>query len=633
MTQASRRLLGTCMLLAAMYGASPCCAQERFFETATVQARPLSSATGSVTVLERAAIETSGARTVGELLRLVPGVTVTTNSGRGGFSVAQIRAGEPNFTLVLLDGVPLNDSTYQVGDVFNLEGLPTAGIERIEIVRGPLSSFYGSTGLAGVVQIFTREGGPGQPRGEAEISAGDASFRRLSGTLSGSFGTDRGSWSVTGLGEEEAERIAEERFEQAGGLASLSLALNEGTKLRFKARGSSWEGDDYPDASGGPVFGSGELRHSDNQELSLATELSLGKDRHQLAASIYRHGLDRESPAVFPQVPSSIEETRYTRTRFGWASVLKNLPEGGRWSAGVDVQREEGRNDSVLLLPEEFGGAISGDYEITRTLPGAYTELLVERSQWTFEAGSRIDLPEDHAAQWSPRLGIGWRPADRVRLHASAGRAWKLPSFFALASPPALGGNPDLRPETVIGGDLGADWQLAGGRADAGLTVFYNRYKDLIDFDFDLFTHLNRSEVETRGAEGTFGWHPSAKLTLDASATWQKIEDRLTKVNLRHRPEWSGGLRLRWEPITAISLDLEARTVSRYFDQQIPVRDRETVSGYELVNLGAAWRFAAPWELRLHLDNLLDQGYETLIGFPGPERSLRAGLRWRSKTR
>lgn len=604
------------LLFAAAAGAQETDPVETFYATATVQERPLSSATGSVTVIDREAIDASGARTVGELLRTAPGVSVTTNS-RGGSSVAHIRAGEPNFTLVLLDGVPLNDSTYQVGDVFNLEGLPTAGIERIEIVRGPLSSFYGSTGLSGVIQIFTRDGEERAALAEeAELSAGDASFRRGSGTVSGK------GWSVTALWEEEAERIAEERFEQAGGLASLSFPVGS-ARLQLKARGSSWEGDDYPDASGGPVFGSGELRHTDHEELSLAAELSVG-DRHRLDASVYRHGMDRRSPEVFPQVPPSVEETRYTRTRFGWASLLRSSP-GIRWSAGVDVQREQGENESLLLLPVDFGGAVRGDYDITRTLPGAYTELILDRGPWTFELGSRIDLPEDHATQWSPRAGVG-RRIGKARLRASAGRGWKLPSFFALASPPALGGNPDLRPETILGGDLGVEWQL--GRTDAGLTLFYNRYEDLIDFDFATFTHLNRSEVDTRGIEGTFGWRPRDGLSLQASATWQEFD---AEADLRHRPERTGGLRVLWEPIEAVTLDFDAQAVSRYFDRQIPVEDRGTVEGYELLGVGAAWRFASPWELRLRVDNLLDERYETLIGFPGPGRSLRAGLRWSSR--
>ena len=591
------------LLLAVSLLPSPAGAQdpaETFYETATVQARPLSSAAGSVTVIDREAIEASGARTVGDLLRLAPGVSLTTN-GRGGFSAAQIRAGEPNFTLVLLDGVPLNDSTYQVGDAFNLEGLPTAGIERIEIVRGPLSSFYGSTGLAGVVQVFTRDGG--KPAVEAELSAGDASFRRGTGTVSGP------GWSVTALWEEEAERIAEERFEQAGALASLTRG-----RLQLKARGAWWEGDDYPDASGGPVFGDGALRHSDHEELSLAAGLTFG-ERHRLDASVYRHAMDRESPAVLFVVPDAIEETRFTRTRLGWASILESS-DALRWSAGMDVQREQGENESLLA------GFLPGDYDITRTLPGAYTELIAGRGDWTFELGSRIDLPEDHAEQWSPRLGVA-RQLGKARLRASAGRAWKLPSFFALASPPELGGNPDLRPETVLGGDLGAEWRL--DRSDAGLTLFYNRYEDLIDFDFESFLHLNRAEVETRGVEGTWGWKPRDGISLRANVTWQEFQ---SEADLRHRPEWTGSVQTNWQPVETVTLDLDAQAVSRFFDRQIPVEGRRTVDGYELLGLGAAWRFAKPWELRLRLDNLLDEKYETLIGFPGPERSVRAGLRW-----
>lgn len=599
---------------------------ETFYETATVEARPLSSATGSVTVIGGEEIEASGARTVGELLRLSPGVSLTTNATRGGLAVAHIRAGESNFTLVLLDGVALNDPLYQEGDVFDLEGLPTAGIERIEIVRGPLSSFYGSTGLAGVIQIFTRDGRPGRTSSTAEIAGGDASFRRGSGTVSGGAGS-AGSYSVTALWEEESERIAGERFEQAGGLASLTVPVGA-ARLRLKARGTSWEGDDYPDASGGPVYGSGELRSSEHGEASLAAELTRGTQR--ITASVYRHAMDRRSPGVGFLVPPSSEETAFTRLRAGWSSVLA-ASGGRRWSAGVDVQHEDGENDSVLFLGDR---EIPGDYDVSRTLPGAWTELVVDRGPWTFEAGSRVDVPEDHATQWSPRLGVGWRPTEWIRLHASAGRAWKLPSFFALASPPQLGGNPDLRPETVLGGDVGADWRLFCGRVETGLTLFYNRYEDLIDFDFPTFTHVNRSEVETRGVEGTLGWRPaSGRLSFQANATRQEFEDRTGGANLRHRPDWTGGAAARWQPVAAVTLDLDARAVSGSYDEQIPVRGRDRVEGYELVGLGASWRLAGPlkgWELRLRGENLLDEEYETLIGFPGPERSWWLGLRWRS---
>ncbi len=592
--------------------------------------RPLSSATGSVAVLDREAIEASGARTVAELLRFVPGVDVTSGGTRGGLTTAQIRGGDPNFTLVLLDGVPLNDATYQVGDAFNLEGLPALAIERIEIVRGPLSSFYGSTGLAGVINILTRQGSSGSPAVEAETAAGDASFRQANASVSGSLGDT--AYFVGGTWEEERERVADERFEQGNVHANLSTPIGD-AQLQLRTRYSSWQGDDYPDASGGPALGSGELRRSDHQEASLGSELRFGgrdPERHKLSVAFYRHDLDRTSPAIGFAVPASTEATRYTVARAGWSSVLV-AAKGLRLSAGADVQREEGENRSVLHLPPAFGGDVPGDYDIARTLPGAYAELIAERGNVVIEAGSRFDAPEDRAVEWSPRLGVSWRPGGgSTRFHASAGRAWKQPSFFALGSPPQLGGNPDLKPEKVLGGDLGVDRDFAGGRLDAGLTLFYNRFDDLIDFDFESFSHVNRSEVEARGAELSLGWRPLDGLSLHANATWQQVEDLTTHAHLRHRPKWVGGARLDWRPAPRLDLQLDFQGVTSSFDEQIPVPERDTVGGYGIAGLAGTWRLADRWQIRGRIDNLTDRDYETLIGFPGPGHSFRIGLRYGS---
>ncbi len=589
--------------------------------------RPLSSATGSVAVLDREAIEASGARTVAELLRFVPGLDVTSGGTRGGLTTAQIRGGDPNFTLVLLDGVPLNDATYQVGDAFNLEGLPVFAVERIEIVRGPLSSFYGSTGLAGVINIVSRHGQSGAQSVEAEAAAGDASLRQANAAVSGSLGA--ASYYVGGTWEEERQRVADERFEQGNVHANLSAPLGD-AQLQLRTRYSSWQGDDYPDASGGPVLGSGELRRSDHDEISVASDLRFGaeRERHKLAVSLYRHDLDRTSPAIGFAVPASTEATRYTVARAGWSSVLY-AARGLRLSAGADLQREKGENHSLLLLPPDFGGEIAGDYEITRTLPGAYAELIAERGDVVVEAGSRFDAPEDRAIQWSPRLGVSWRPdGGSTRIHASAGRAWKQPSFFALASPPQLGGNPALKPERALGGDLGVERGFAANRLDAGVTLFYNRFDDLIDFDFATFTHVNRSQVEARGVELSLAWKPVERFSVHTNATWQRVEDLTTQARLRHRPKWVGGARIDWRPAARLDLQLDFQGVSRSFDEQIPVPDRITVSGYGVAGLAGTWRLRDRWQLRGRIDNLLDRDYEALIGFPGPGRSLRLGLRY-----
>jgi outer membrane cobalamin receptor len=595
------------------------------YETATVHARAVVGATTAVTVVEREQIERSGAVTAADVLAAVPGVTVSAAGSRGGLATARIRGGDPNFTLVLVDGVPVNDGTYQVGGVFDLEGLPAGAIERIEVVRGPFSSFYGSTGLAGVVRIVTRTGS-GTNGGEVALEAGSGDRR------AGRLFLGAGSFALGGSWEEESGRVAEESFDGLHLHGGGAVGLGRAGTLRLSGRIASWRSDDYPEASGGPVHGSGRLRSSDHGELSLAAELD-GSGRfagHRLRLGAYRHRLDRESPAIGFVVPDSAEETRFTRIDGGWS--WSRLLEAGaerslRWGAVVDVEHEEGDNASLLLLPPAFGGAVSGDYGLSRTTPGGGVDLLATRGRWTAEGGLRVDVPDGEGARWSPRLGLAFQASDAWRLRASAGRAFKLPSFFALASPPALGGNPDLSPETMTGGDLGLSWRGAGGHGSAEVALFVHRYRDLVDFDFERFTHLNRSRVEARGVE--WGWtaRPAERLGWAVDLTYQEVEDEATGETLRNRPDWHGGARLDWWPRGPgeVRVHLAVRHAGEQRDEQIPVPELTRVEPVTLVDLGLSGELAG-WRLDLRVDNVLDDEAETFVGFPAPGRGLRVGV-------
>ncbi len=608
-----------------------------FYATATVRERPVDDAAGSVTVIGRANIEASGARTVAELLRAAPGVYVSSGATRGGVSHASIRGGDPNFTLVMLDGVLLNDVTDPQGGSFNLESLPAAMVERIEVVRGPTSSFYGSTGLAGIVHVFTRRGDVedsatgGDPTAEIEVEGGDASLLRGVASAGGSIA--RGGDFFLGLSwEEERQRIAEESFEQANVQGGLGLPLADNALLRLSTRASSWQASDYPEASGGPTFGSGELRDSDHDELSLGAELLFGgagddRQRHRLSATWYRQDLGRGSPGVFPQVPPSIEETSYRRARLGWSSTFFS-GDDLEVSGGIDVEREQGDNRSTLILPPFLGGTVAGDYRVDRTQGGGHLQLLRARDRLSLELGLRVDSVEDDGPQVSPRLGLSYRLGDATRLRMSAGRAFKLPSFFALASPPALGGNPDLEPETSIGVDLGVEHDFQASLR-LGVTLFANRFEELVDFDFDTFSHVNRSRVDSRGLELALAWRPAGRYGVEGDVTWQEVEDQETGEALLRRPDWSGSVRFSWRPSSEVSLWLAVEGNSRLPDRQIPVPEITSAAGYGLVHLAGSWRVHPRWELRARLDNLLDESYETLIGFPGAGRSARLALRLR----
>jgi vitamin B12 transporter len=225
-------------------------------------------------------------------------------------------------------------------------------------------------------------------------------------------------------------------------------------------------------------------------------------------------------------------------------------------------------------------------------------------------------------------VGLVWSPGSgTTRLRASAGRATKLASFFALSSPPALGGNPDLQPETTVGGEVGFEQEVPGARLVFGGAYFLNEYRDLVDFDFDRFLHVNRARVRTRGVELTAHWQAHETLRLDAEVTWLVAKD-LSGDSLLYEPRWRGGGGLTWQPSPALSLRLFTRAVSEYLDNQIPVPDRDTVAGYGLVGFAGSWRFHRGLSVRARLDNLTDRSYETLIGFPGAGRSVWVGLGW-----
>ncbi len=136
----------------------------RFYDTATVTARPVDESPASVTVLPADELSASSAATAAELLLGRPGLFVLPAGGRAAGAQLLTRGGDPNFTLVLLDGVPLNDSTDTQGGLVSLAALPLGEVERVEMVRGPVSAVYGSAGLSGALQLST-VGGEDRPAG------------------------------------------------------------------------------------------------------------------------------------------------------------------------------------------------------------------------------------------------------------------------------------------------------------------------------------------------------------------------------------------------------------------------------------------------------------------------------------
>lgn len=602
-----------------------------FYETATVRARALDLATASVQVVDADDLERLAVRDAADALRLVPGAWVLGNESSAALAGASLRGGDANFTLVLVDGVPMADSTDQYGGAFPLGSVGAAEIERLEVVRGPLSSFYGSSSLAGAVHVITAA-----PRGEAPFlgagaDVGDHDHR--SGRLSWSRAGPSSDGSIGAVFREETGRVGDDALEQQTVSGRLGFSLGDASALRLSARLADWQADDYGDGSGGPVFGSGDLRSSDHRDLGLAATVDLGAGgawSHVLRSSFYEHTLDRSSPAIVPVVPPITESTEFSDLRLAWTGALVPA-DGAPWefSVGVEGLAEEGRNRSLLLLPPFLGGPVEGDYLIERDRAGVFGEWRWNRGDFVVEFGGRADFFEGEASEFSPRVGLRYAPeGGSWAMRASAGEAFKLPSLYALATPRAIGGNPNLEAETSAGADLGFELHTADGSASGGLTLFSNRFENLIDFDFDTFQIVNRSRVDAQGVEAFMAWNPSSRWGIDVRVTSQDTEDLATGRALRRRPDLFGGIGLRLDLSQAVRLGVEARHAGAFLDEQVPAPWRTSVAGRNLVGVSLAWQAAKRWRVSLSADNAFNESYETQVGFPGPGRSVRVGVRF-----
>jgi outer membrane cobalamin receptor len=598
-----------------------------FYETTTVTARPVSSATGGVSVLDAREIEAQASRSATEVVREVPGLNALSSGGRSGVTSAWVRGGDPNFTLVLLDGIPLNDATELQGGAVNLEELPASLVDHVEVVRGPLTAFYGTNALSGVIQLFTPRGGPGPLRASTGLEAGNADLRRAFGRLSGQAG--RGGYAAGASWDEESHRVGDDRFRQLDLWGNADLALGGSGALALTGRFDDGTSEDYPDASGGPVYGDGLLRRIDHRDLDLGARLDLGDPggrRQRFSVALARRDLDRTSPAVPPIVPASVEHTVYTRLRLGWQLPLVRATRT-QLDVGLAGEGERGDNTSQLRLQEPPGAVVPGDYAKDRATGGAFAGLRHEHGPFLYEAALRVDVATGGEVQANPHAGVVWRLGSDTRLRASAGRASKLPSFFALASPRALGGNPDLRPEHVWGGEAGLEQRVRRANLELAATWFRQELRDLIDFDFDRFQNVNRARVRTQGVELAVRWQARPTLAVEGEATYLDAAD-FSGSRLLQVPRWTGGGRITWRPVPRASLRAQLRGSSRYFDRQYPVPERDGVDGYGLLGAAASWRIDKRLVLRARADNLTDRRYETLIGFPGPRRSFWAGIGW-----
>ncbi|TFH84841.1 TonB-dependent receptor [Billgrantia azerbaijanica] len=622
------------MLLAAVIGSTPLAAAEgarldTLVVTATGSEQRLWGVPAAVTVIDGERLRERPARDVLEMIRGTPGVSLA-GVGLAGRKTLQLRGMESHQSLILIDGKRVNPSDAVIGHSDYQHGwVPPEAIERIEIVRGPMSSLYGSEALGGVVNIITK------PVPERWSGSG----RLLGGTRDDGRGGERGQLAVNLGGPLVADRLA--------------LSLN--ASLQRQAATPEAEQPELTELEGRELTAGGlslSFTPNANHRFTLDYDRSdeerwrdtLHRGRQPVHES--RYDLDREHASLTHNGRFGALETQLR----GYRSSLEAV---NRTDQGVSPSAPQTLTDDIvdghLRLP--LGGShlltLGGEYRIEtlehEALDGGEESLdyraLFAQDEWrlgealNLTLGVRADHHELFGTEASPRAYLVYHPTDSLSLKAGYGHGFRAPTIkqispeYRFVGPHSFVGNPDLEPERSDSYELGAEYWHGG--FSAGVTLFQNDVRDLIVNQCAqncdqrlgrLFAHVNIDSARIRGIESVVESELGSGFSLAANHTYLATEDRDSGEDLPGRPRHAVGLRLGWEhPALGLTANLRAEYTG---EQTVLVNDAaEELPGYTLWHAGIAKALGAHLTLRAGVENLTDeQPLETSPHFTYPEQ-------------
>src|SRR5262245_19266470 len=577
----------------------------------------------SVTVISGDALRAQGITTVADALRLVPGASVVATGSFGGQTSLFLRGGESDYVKVLVDGVPQN----QPGGFFDFANLGIEDVERIEVVRGPVSVVYGSDAVTGVVQVFTRSGGG---RGSVGIGFGG-----------GTYGTEWGEASLTGGSAGVQYALSAARRTTSGIYsfnndyrrdlvgAQLRLSPDSRTDARVLARYSEGVSHFPTDFTGFPADSD---QNTSDRGPSLAIELRrevMPRLEAHLGAAYHRE------VARFDDGQDSPGDTTVFCC-FHSRDVVRRLVVGGR--ADWHVTDATIVTGGIELERQRQGGTT---LDTARANDAAYLQALVGTNRRvSISLGARVDDNQEFGHHATGRAGLAWRPDAATRAHVSAGTGFKEPSFFENFASGFTRGNPALKPEQSHSWEVGLSRLFAGGRFVASVVWFDQRFRDLIQYSQapigpDSVNYVNIGDATARGLELSTNATLSSGVDLAAEYTLVRTRDLATGQRLLRRPGQTGAIRLglgwtrRWTASLAARLTGSRSDLDFTTFPATPV----TLRAYTVVDAGVEYRLfstrgtAPGLVLSCHMANLLDERYEEVVRFRTPRRAVYLGGR------
>ena len=613
--------------------------------TADRAATPLDQVGQQVTVLTLPQIRLDQETDVADILARTPGVTVDRNGGPGQTTSLFIRGAESDQTVVLVDGVKVNDPSA-VGAGYDFANLLTGDVSRIEVLRGPQSTLYGSEAIGGVVNIITQDAT--RPlQGDAQAEGGSYGTAYVKGGLGGKDGpatwrvgayynsTDSVSAFDRAFGGREADG-----FHTAGVSGRLSYDLTPDVQLDerayYTASRNEFDGFGNPACyTFAPTCAFGDdAEFGRTQQVVDYTGLNLsaldGRLKNRIAYE-YNELDRRDEDPNQPLTKFTFEALGRTQT-FDYEGAYALAPD---YTLVFGAQDEKSTFNSDTPYDDvEFGDAPN---KANASIDSGYGQVKgVVAPGLTLTGGVRYDVHSSFGGHVTGQASAAWVARPGTILRASFGQGFKAPSLYQLYS---AFGTPSLRPEEANGWDAGVEQHLFADAVVVSATYFGRTSTNLIDFVdcFSLITsqcavqpngfYANIDKDRAQGVELQGDWRPLRGLDLTANYTFDDDENRSAgalHLQLARRPKDTANLAATYVWPVRLSTTLAVRYADRSFDNDLT---DVVLKSYTLLDIRAAYPLRDGLELYARVENLTDKRYETTYQYGTLGRAGYAGVR------
>ena len=561
----------------------------------------------SVSVITAEEIDILGYDFAVDAVASAPGVTINQNGAYGGTATVRIRGAASEQTLVLIDGIVVNDSTSPGGG-FDFARLDTANIAQIEVLKGPQSTLWGTDAIGGVVSIITKrpEAGLG-----GTVFGEYGSYETFRGGASLNGANDRGDFRIAltntssdGISKADEANGNDEKdgYESytASGRGSLALGPDARLELNLLYTEAEADFDSFSFSSQGFIGDGNEASKTEELSGQLAFVFPALNDRLDNQLLISYSDIDRQN--FSNGSPSFGAEGDRKAFRYQGTYTFN-----AHHKTAFGVEREDiAANDQKTSIDGVFG---LHEFQVNEAL--------------TLTGGVRVDDHEDFGSKTTGRVAAAFNPNPQITLRTSWGQGFKAPTIFqgTFFCCGADAPNPDLNPETSEAFDLGLDWRSRDGKLELGATYFNQDIENLINFSAG--SYFNVAEVETRGVELYGDYQIADWLNISANYALIDAEDKSIDGQLARIPERSGDMTFALTPAGPLSGALHIRYNGDENDAN------GEVAAWTRIDVSAGYEISPSVELFARVENLFDEEYQQILGYGTPGTSGSLGVRFK----